>query len=788
MRILNGQPRSLMAPNRKVNLSPRRAVMCRFLWPVLLIALAAPRALAIEDYNLSINAGETYVIKDLDRDVTALVNFFDSAHPFTVQSSSAGRLVVLGVAKGNGMITVARNGERVRYHIAVNAIFDAKHPLAAGTTPAALTDDDTYQAQQHVSASAGTPTPASPADAKPTAAESVPVTGPAPIVRDSKISAEPGDATLVPDAASAAPPSPNSTAPAAAGDVSVSSDTSPPDRRSAPSLLSSAASHPHLTSPATERERDRQERARGRAPVATAHPAVVASAGPATRAAGARSTAPSTSSDKADEADSDSAKTAPAKPLSTSPSAPAIAAPPKPPMVASVESNTTTPRPARRDTEGSHLAESPSPSNPSAEHASSVGLVPSQSVNLPPPSPSLHFTSNPPASNESASGGEPDSEGPRPLPPEAILLTSGMSRIYDFPARIKRVSISDTNVADIEVINPHQVMLFGRQPGFTSFVVWDRQGNVEERQILTDKRGPQQVMLNVVIAEINRGRLETEGLNYSAAFTKMGISLVSLPGLVATPFGPGSNLTTSGAGGSSSGGILPPGGNLIPLILSPNLTYGLSAQNSNVLTQTFFQFLEDHNLGRVLARPRLLANSGEQARFLSGGEIPIIISQALNTSIVFKQFGTAVTFLPTVFARHDIQLTVKSEVSSPDFSQGVVENGFSVPAFVTRRAQTAVRMREQQTLIIAGLILDQTTSNVNKVPFLGDIPFLGYAFRTSNYNHSKTELVMTVTPEIVQPIPTNGEVALPTERPPLSREEIRTGPLNPPDVTRPRLW
>ncbi len=517
-------------------------------------------------------------------------------------------------------------------------------------------------------------------------------------------------------------------------------------------------------------------------------PAVVASAGPATRAESARPSAPSASSDKTDESDSDSEKTAPPKPSSTSPSEPAIAAAPKPAMVASVGSDTRTARPARHDTEGSHSAELPSPSNPSAEHASSVGLVPTQSVNSPAPAPSQRFTSNPPASDESASGGEADSAGPLPLPPEAILLTSGMSRIYDFPARIRRVSVSDTNVADIQVINPHQVMLIGHQPGFASFVVWDRHGNVEERQILTDKRGSQQVMLNVVIAEINRGRLETEGLNYSVAFTKMGISLVGLPGLVATPFGPGSNLSTTGAAGTSSGGILPPGGNLIPLILSPNLTYGLSAQNSNVLTQTFFQFLEDHNLGRVLARPRLLANSGELAKFLSGGEIPIIISQALNTSIVFKQFGTSVTFLPTVFAHHDIQLTVKAEVSSPDFSQGVVENGFSVPAFITRRAQTAVRMQEKQTLIIAGLMLDQTTSNVNKVPFLGDIPFLGYAFRTSSFNHSKTELVMTVTPEIVQPIPASGEVALPTGRPPLSREEIRTVPLNPPDVTRPRLW
>ncbi len=218
-------------PALRADLSRRGEALRRrgiFLWPVLLIALAAPRALAAEDYNLSLNAGETYVIKDLDPDVTALVKFFDHAHPFTVQSSAAGRLVVLGVEKGRGIITVARDGEGVRYHIAVNAIFDAKHPLAPGTAPAALTDEDTSKAEQHVSASAATPV--SPGDAaQATATESVPITGPVPIVRDTKISAEPGDPALVPGAASTASPSANSAASPAGGDVSVSSYTSPAD-------------------------------------------------------------------------------------------------------------------------------------------------------------------------------------------------------------------------------------------------------------------------------------------------------------------------------------------------------------------------------------------------------------------------------------------------------------------------------------------------------------------------------------------------------------------------------
>src|SRR5713101_3672013 len=210
-------------PALRADLSRRGEALRRrgiFLWPVLLITLAAQSAFAVEDYNLSLNAGETYVIKDLDPDVTALVKFFDHAHPFTVQSSAAGRLVVLGVEKGRGIITVARDGEGVRYHIAVNAIFDAKHPLAPGTAPAALTDDDTPQAQKHQSASASAATPMSPSDAaKPTATESVPLSGPAPIVRDFKITAEPGDAALVPGAPIAAPPPFNSSAPPAGGEM-----------------------------------------------------------------------------------------------------------------------------------------------------------------------------------------------------------------------------------------------------------------------------------------------------------------------------------------------------------------------------------------------------------------------------------------------------------------------------------------------------------------------------------------------------------------------------------------
>jgi len=409
-------------------------------------------------------------------------------------------------------------------------------------------------------------------------------------------------------------------------------------------------------------------------------------------------------------------------------------------------------------------------------------VVPSQTISA------QKFKNNPPAAEAVDSlEREPAVGGHHYMSADAISMMTGTSRVYDFVAPLRRVSIADSKIADIQVINPHQLMLVGHDPGFTTLVVWDAQGHYEERQVRIEKEGHQQVILNVVVAEIDRSKLEQQGIDYSVVFPKALISLAGLPGNVATPYSAQSNLTTGGPGGSSSGGLPPPGGNPFPLQLSSNITYALTAQNSNIWSNAFFQFLEDHALGRILAEPRLLANSGEEAKFLSGGEIPIIMATALSSSITFKQYGTSVVFLPTVVGKQDIELVVKPEVSKPDPTQGVSYYGFVVPAFITRRAETAVRMKENQTLIIAGLMSDETTSHINKVPYLGDIPWAGALFKNTYYSHEKTELVISVTPQIVRPIPANGQLQLPTERGPMTEEEVRTKPLERPDVTRERL-
>ncbi len=383
------------------------------------------------------------------------------------------------------------------------------------------------------------------------------------------------------------------------------------------------------------------------------------------------------------------------------------------------------------------------------------------------------------------------------LPADGINLASGSSQIIDFVHRLHRVSIADTKVADVQVINPYQLNLIAHKPGFTTLAVWTGQGEYEERQVRIDPSGKQQVMLNTIVAELDLNNLENQGMNLSAALSNYGVSLVGMPGAVATPYSQQIQLggSTGGFGfpgtttpqTTTSGAILPAGGSIIPLLLSPTLTYGLAAQNSNVQTQSLFQYLESHNLARILAQPQLLANSGEQAKFLDGGEIPIVVAQALNTSIVFKQYGTSVVFVPTVVGVNDVELLVKPEVSQPDYTHGVQLFGFTVPAFVTRRAETMVRLRDQQTLIIAGLILDQKNETIQKVPYLGDIPYISGLFRNTAWTDSKTDLVIAVTPQIVRPLPQGAGVFEPSSRRAFTYREVETTRLSRPDPGRPRF-
>jgi pilus assembly protein CpaC len=188
------------------------------------------------------------------------------------------------------------------------------------------------------------------------------------------------------------------------------------------------------------------------------------------------------------------------------------------------------------------------------------------------------------------------------------------------------------------------------------------------------------------------------------------------------------------------------------------------------------------NLARILAEPNLTVMSGQPASFLVGGEFPIPVGQQNGQiTLEFKKFGITLAFLPTVFNDGRINLHVSPEVSQLS-NQGAVQlsagnSSLQIPALTVRRAETTVELGSGQTFAIAGLLQDEITQDVSRLPFLGDIPLLGTLFRSDSYRRKETELVILVTPIVVRPVNDIASLHLPTEgySPPNDLERVLYG-------------
>lgn len=166
--------------------------------------------------------------------------------------------------------------------------------------------------------------------------------------------------------------------------------------------------------------------------------------------------------------------------------------------------------------------------------------------------------------------------------------------------------------------------------------------------------------------------------------------------------------------------------------------------------------LEQQNKAKVLSEPNLLVLDGREASILVGGEIPIPVVQsaqigaAASVTIEYKEFGVRLKILPTITGDDRLQLKIMPEVSSLDFANAVSFSGFQIPAFRTRRAETTVNVKDGQSIIIGGLIQNETAKLIKKIPILGDLPVIGELFKTRNFVNNETELVIIITPQIVK--------------------------------------
>ncbi len=395
-------------------------------------------------------------------------------------------------------------------------------------------------------------------------------------------------------------------------------------------------------------------------------------------------------------------------------------------------------------------------------------------------------------------GSQPSQQTTEESVPLRVMV--GKSLLINTTDRLRRVSVTDPNVADAVVVTPHQIMVHGRAPGEVSLVIWDEQersrsfdlrvdvdvtaANEEIRRIFPDEQinvsasrsaivlsghvstqevaeragkvaeafsknvvnvlafgpvGAQEISLEVKFAEVNR-----------VAITQWGFNL----------FSTGAANTIGQASTQQFGASTPLNlQDTTPIPVKPGTSFSTALTFSDLLNMFVFRpdihlgavikALQQHNVLQVLAEPNLIAVNGKEASFLAGGEFPIPVVQGaagLNSvTILFKEFGVRLAFTPSIMPNGNIHLAVKPEVSTLDFANGLRLQGFVVPALNTRRASTELELKDGQSFVIAGLLDNRLAKDMSKLPGIGDVPILGYFFKSKDFNRTHTELMVLVT-------------------------------------------
>ena len=298
---------------------------------------------------------------------------------------------------------------------------------------------------------------------------------------------------------------------------------------------------------------------------------------------------------------------------------------------------------------------------------------------------------------------------------------------------------------------------------------------------------PLQVNLQVRFAEVSRSLVREISSNLSARDNQGGMlfgvargngggTFTNTPGTVSGVNTAGLPvLDASGALGLPTGSISLPfdpvsgkyvvGGSLFtpPSNNVGQTALSLAGRLFGMNVASSFDLAERIGLVTTLSQPNLTALSGETADFLAGGEYPIPISQGLGaTSIEYKRFGVSLSYTPTVLANGRISIRVRPEVSELSSQGAVTLGGFQIPALTIRRAETTVELGSGQSFMIAGLMSNNAQNQIDKTPGVGDIPILGTLFRSTSFRRGETELVIVVTPYLVQPVNAN-DIKLPTD-------------------------
>jgi pilus assembly protein CpaC len=451
------------------------------------------------------------------------------------------------------------------------------------------------------------------------------------------------------------------------------------------------------------------------------------------------------------------------------------------------------------------------PAAPSAAPSEAPSAAPSEAPSAAPNEAPSPATSEAPSAPQSAppTTGQPGTASTQPS--ANGLITKGVSadgkirlmvnqtQVITTSQPVNPVSVGNPDIADVNVLGPNTLLITAKKQGSTQLIVWDDSkrsqvadiiigmnlselqnelnaafpgqkitatslnGAVALRGQVSDIRaaeqavsiaqpyspkvldlleiaGGQQVSLQVRFAEVSR-----------SATNQLGVNFAMSDGI----FSAGSNIGQVSPSTFVDNGVATPGS--VGTTTGTGVTLFGSGQAGAVAFRYFLQALRQNSLLRVLAEPNLVAISGQEASFLAGGEFPIPVPQTgtgggSTITIDYKEFGVRLTFTPIVLGDGRIRLKLTPEVSDLDFSSPLVIQGSRIPIINKRTVSTTIELEDGQSFAIAGLLDHSVAASKDVTPLLGDIPVLGALFRSVSYNRKETELVVLVTPRLVEPM------------------------------------
>lgn len=368
----------------------------------------------------------------------------------------------------------------------------------------------------------------------------------------------------------------------------------------------------------------------------------------------------------------------------------------------------------------------------------------------------------------------------RTAAPEArtLVLEKGRSTVIEAEQAFATLVVADPEVAEAMATSNRSFFLRGKLPGATTVLIYNTDGeiaeliDVEVELGLDELRADLESLLpgeDIIVYPVHDG-IYLDGQLTTASAVEMAVQLAEryVPGGVANglsvgqsqqvmlevrfleaarntvkEIGFGNTFDANDVVGSTEGST-------VSGLASKTLAIFKNVGTENIDVQ--LQALEEKGVVRTLAEPNIVALSGDTANFLAGGEFPIpVASKDGEITVEFKKFGISLDFTPTVLGGDLVNLRVRPEVSAIDRQNGVRTNSIDIPGISVRRADTTVELRDGQAFAVAGLLQNDYSNDVRQTPWLGKVPVLGSLFSSKRYQRNESELVIIVTPRLVQP-------------------------------------